>query len=96
MTPHTGYNDPCSMCGWRLAVVGPSVNDCGDRLQPVLVSCPATDGRGGMIRGSLGSSVVLEGGGNPLAVGEALSASLFGQEGEVFAGVAGVNADEFR
>ena len=49
-----------------------------------------------MIRGSLGSSVVLEGGGNPLAVREALSASLLGQEGEVLAGVAGVNADEFR
>jgi hypothetical protein len=40
--------------------------------------------------------VVLEGGGDPLAVREALSASLFGQEGEVFAGVAWVNADEFR
>ncbi len=49
-----------------------------------------------MIRGSLGSSVVLEGGGDPLAVREALSASLFGQDGEVLAGVARVNADELR
>ena len=88
---HVGYDDPELFSWWASGCPVQNVGNSGeDRVVPVLVSRPASNGR--RVCGSLGGSVLVKGGEDPLAVREALSSALGGQDGEVLTHVPDVQA----